>query len=262
VNGVIAAVNAKITARNQQLANNLKSLGLIWKLNADSHKTVSTKLAFGLLHQPKWIPLRYAPLTLELELVNDFTDVCVAPYVHANSRFPEAITSAAWQISQVEVKCDVCTLDNALENSYEAHLLDKGTLPINYNTYINQTQNISGQVDIAINVSRAISRLKSIFINFSKKSAQNRDNLTRTDTGYDNGILASFGDINKPWNGFYHPMSGQIPKQELYNPNLEFESQIQIGSKQFPEYPIKSIAETFCQLRKTMGYSGNCFDPF
>ena len=141
-------------------------------------------------------------------------------------------------------------MDNALENSYEAHLLDKGTLPINYNTYINQTQNITGQTDIAINVSRAISRLKSIFINFSKKSAQNRDDIDRGAPGYDNGILASFGDINKPWNGFYHPMSGQIPKQEVYNPNFELEYQVQIGSKQFPEYPIRSLAEAFCQLRK------------
>ena len=71
------------------------------------------------------------------------------------------------------------TLDNALENSYEAHLLDKGTLPINYNTYINQTQNITGQVDIAINVSRAISRLKSVFINFSKKTSQDRISPSR-----------------------------------------------------------------------------------
>ena len=77
-------------------------------------------------------------------------------------------TSVEWSISQVEVKCDVCTLDNALENSYESHLLGQGTLPINYNTYINQSQNVSGQTDIAINVSRAISRLKSVFFNFSK----------------------------------------------------------------------------------------------
>ena len=60
-------------------------------------------------------------------------------------------------------------MDNALENSYEAHLLEAKTLPINYNTYINQMQNISGQTDIAINVSRAISRLKSILFTFLKK---------------------------------------------------------------------------------------------
>ena len=133
------------------------------------------KLAFGLLNQPKWIPLRYAPLTLELELVNNFTDVCIEPYANANSRFPIDDTatapatngdavSAKWLIQQVEIKCDVCTLDNALENSYEAHLLESKTLPINYNTYINQTQAISGQTDVAINVSRAISRLKSLFV--------------------------------------------------------------------------------------------------
>ena len=166
------------------------------------------------------------------------------------------------------MKCDLCTLDNALENSYEAHLLDKGTLPINYNTYINQTQNITGQVDIAINVSRAISRLKSVFINFSKKSSEDRISANRGEaitnaaaqvppTTWDNGILASFGDINKPWNGFYHPMAGQFPNQQIYNPDLELEYQIQIGSKQFPEYPIKSLAETFCQLRKTMGILGS-----
>ena len=52
-------------------------------------------------------------------------------------------------------------------------------------------------------------------------------------------------------------MSGQIPKQEVYDPNLELEYQVQIGSKQFPEYPIRTLAETFCQLRKTMGILGS-----
>ena len=71
---------------------------------------------------------------------------------------------------------------------------------------------------------------------------------------YDNGIIGNFGDINKPWNGFYHPMSGQVPQEELYDPRKELEYQVQIGSKQFPEYPIKSIADTFCQLRKRWGF--------
>ena len=239
---------------------------IFWNIAPDGTKVLSTKLLFGLLHQPKWIPLRYAPLTLELELVNAFTDVCVNP---DNVRFRTTTsgsnigTSVEWSIQQVELKCDVCTLDNALENSYEAHLLGAGTLPINYNTYINQQQNITGQTDIAINVSRAISRLKSIFINFSKKTSSDRISTSRegatgngtdgTNADYDGGVLASFGDINKPWNGFYHPMSGQEPEDEEYQSALELEVQIQIGSKQFPEYPMKSLAETYAQLRKTMG---------
>ena len=56
---------------------------------------------------------RACPLTLELEHVNSFTDVCIAPYnvdATANpgvvSRFPVADTSVLWSIEQVEVKCD------------------------------------------------------------------------------------------------------------------------------------------------------------
>ena len=52
-------------------------------------------------------------------------------------------------------------------------------------------------------------------------------------------------------------MSGQQPGSELYDHNLELEYQVQIGSKQFPEYPIRSIAEAFTQLRKTMGILGS-----
>ena len=45
-------------------------------------------------------------------------------------------------------------------------------------------------------------------------------------------------------------MSGQQPKVETYNHDLELEYQVQIGSKQFPEYPIRSAAEAVTQLRK------------
>ena len=150
--GTKAEIKTAFTALVNELLGNQLKQGKYWRLNGNHSKVVSTKLAFGLLNQPKWIPLRYAPLTLELELVNSFADVIIT---QDGTRFEDLQVSKEWSIQQVEVKCDVCTLDNALENSYEAHLLDKGTLPINYNTYINQSQNISGQVDIAINVSRA-----------------------------------------------------------------------------------------------------------
>ena len=43
-------------------------------------RTVSFKPLFGLLNQPKWIPLKYAGgLVLELEIVNNFTDPIIDP---------------------------------------------------------------------------------------------------------------------------------------------------------------------------------------
>ena len=42
-----------------------------------------------------------------------------------------------------------------------------------------------------------------------------------------------------------------------YDPTKEMEFQIQIGSKLFPEYPVKSLAEAYYQLRKTLGIAAS-----
>ena len=39
----------------------------------------------------------------------------------------------------------------------------------------------------------------------------------------------------------------------VYDYNKELELQMQLGSKLFPEYPIRSLAEAFYQLRKSLG---------
>ena len=51
----------------------------------------------------------------------------------------------------------------------------------------------------------------------------------------------------------YHPACNHNPLQA----SDEVEIQLQIGSKYFPEYPIKSAAEAFYQLRKTLGIVGS-----
>ena len=38
--------------------------------------------------------------------------------------------------------------------------------------------------------------------------------------------------------------------------------QVQLGSKLYPEYPMKSIAETFTQLRKSVGVSASPIHSF
>jgi len=46
---------------------------------------------------------------------------------------------------------------------------------------------------------------------------------------------------------FSHPMDG------TYDFDKEVELQIQIGSKLYPEYPIRNLAEAYYQLRKKLG---------
>ena len=40
--------------------------------------------------------------------------------------------------------------------------------------------------------------------------------------------------------------------ETAYKPDKELEFQIQLGGKLYPEYPVKSVSETFCILKQTL----------
>ena len=193
-------------------------------LAATKKRTFSMKLCSGLLNQAKMLPVRYAPLEIELELVGD-----------ANEAVKTTNDDANWTISNVQLKADVVTLDNALENSYAEHLLSGKSLPINYGTYICQDQVVNGN-NISVNISRAASRLKSVFLSMTGAghSASNATNL-------------------KEFNNFWCAMLG-APDHDK-----EMEFQVQIGSKMFPEIPIRANAEAFSQLVKCLGVHNSAF---
>lgn len=208
--------------------------------------TVLFKPLFGLLNQNKMLPLRYAPITIELELVDEAKEPIYEPPT-TGVNFNTANTTMLWSINNVQVKCDVCTLDNALDNSYAQHLLSGKSLPITYNTFISQMQTVAGQDNPLINVSRAITRLKSVFVTLHKESVGERESRR--------GI--------KIWNDFFSPMWKENNTKYLsHNSNGEFEFQLQIGSKLFPEYPIRSHNEAFYQLKKTLGVQASAVHNF
>ena len=47
-----------------------------------------------------------------------------------------------------------------------------------------------------------------------------------------------------------------------HDPNGEFEFQLQIGSKLFPEYPVRSHNEAYYQLKKTLGVQSSAVHNF
>ena len=59
---------------------------------------------------------------------------------------------------------------------------------------------------------------------------------------------------------FLHPMSGDnFTVAAGYNYAKELRWQIQIGSKMFSEYPVRSLAETFYQLKKALWIHGSAY---
>ena len=226
--------------------------------------TVLFKPLSGLLNQNKMLPIRYAPITIELELVDSAEDpvMSVPTYaagdnpidlgLTADKYFTQANCSTNWSINNVQVKVDVCTLDNALDNSYAQHLLSGKSLPISYNTFVSQMQTIVGQDAPLINVSRALTRLKSVFITLSK-------DFTGTSSA---NRYKMYG--RKNWNDFFSPMFRDSCNRTSVNhiSDGEFEFQLQIGSKLFPEYPIRSHNEAYYQLKKTLGVQASAVHNF
>ena len=211
-------------------------------------QTVSLRFLSGIFNQDKFLPIRYCPITIELELVNQNTDPVVAQYASSQVTAFESKVSTTWNIQNVMLKADVVTLDNALDNEYAQHLLEGKSLPISYNTYVSQLLSLqTSSGNFSANITRSFTRLKSVFATFMQSTQCANTNQTPGDYS---------SDYRKDWNMFYHPMiqntnktTGIVP----YTPANELELQIQVGSKLFPEYPCKTVKEAFYQLRKCLG---------
>jgi hypothetical protein len=172
----------------------------------------------------------------------------------------------------------VITLDSELDNEYTSHLLSGKTLPINFSSFTHTIQSISGNERPTVSLARSFTRLKTVYVTFYK---------TPYVTVIDNGVPTQ--DLTQPatelglneCNFFYHPAFGypglHINEQNVvvlsdysyykHQFNSEVELQISIGSKLFPELPIRSAAEAYYQLRKCLGshhiggtYSMNILD--
>ena len=104
----------------------------------------------------------------------------------------------------------------------------------------------NGQKSVRLNVTRALSRLKSVFVTLFKPLNEDKRYHGR-----------------KRWNSFYSPTWAYTANQyNSHSSTGEFEFQLQLGSKLYPEYPIRSHAESYYQLRKTVGNHYSKYNTF
>ena len=151
-------------------------------------RTVLFKPLLGILDQDKLFPLRYAPLQLEFGLVSNSADcVYVGP-------IKNDICNAIREISDIQCKMDLLTLDSSLQNEYASHLLSGKTLPINLSSSNHSAQSTNGDKDFSAHIHRALTRLKSVCITLF-------NNWTGTGAGPAEVKLLA---MRKVCNDFYH----------------------------------------------------------
>jgi hypothetical protein len=199
------------------------------------HMTVSFKPLCGLFSQDKYLPLKYLNgLTLEFTLVNNSEDCIISEPVAdvVGAQFVATNTSKLWQIENVQVKAQVVSLDNAMQNQYDKHMLDGGNLPIRYSSIVTSKQHLgTASNDIAINVTRAFSKLKSLYVTMYR----------------DPGIVGM-----KKFNYFMHPI-GFATGGPAYSRDHELAFHASIGNRNFPEFPIASVSEAYTHLKQASG---------
>ena len=184
-------------------------------------RRVSFYTYFVFFNRDKLLPLRYCPIQITLELVNSFIGAIIIRDVN---------DSALWNISDIQCKCDLLTLDNTLDNEYASHLLYAKSLPVNLATWSHTNQSAGADNNFSAKIHRALSRLKSIFVTLS----------------------AADSVAYKEDNNFFHPIAAK--HGDAYDVQDEHSFQIQIGSKTMPEYPMSSVTESLYQLGKTVGH--------
>ena len=116
----------------------LDEIGELPGISANEHHTVMFKPLCGLLNQTKYLPLRHMPNEFELELADNDAPIIT----DFNTVYTADTTSTSRRIENCQLKCDILSLDNSLDNSYVNHLSGGNTLTIAYDTYISSMQTI------------------------------------------------------------------------------------------------------------------------
>jgi hypothetical protein len=134
---------------------------------------------------------------------------------------------------------DLLTLDSSLQNEYASHLLSGKTLPINFSSYNHSSQATNRDKDFSAHIHRALTRLKAVYIT-----------LFNNWTGDGSGPA----EVKKPGarkvcNDFYHPASNNAAEDLEQGQHSVW---LQVGSKLYPEYPIRDSTEAYYQLSQTV----------
>lgn len=200
-------------------------------------RVYSMRLMSGVLNQPRYLPLRWMPLTFEIELVNNADDpvisvTSVQAMTGQTLETATANTSVEWDITEVQIKSDLVRLDSQLEEEYNDKIDRQGlSFPLEFNTFVQQLSSIpNGVKDVSVNVARALTRCKAVFVT------------------YDNANNGKRAAMRKSWNNFYHPNAYAAK----YENAKELEWHLSVGPKVYPDYPITSLQESWQKMKRAV----------
>jgi hypothetical protein len=215
--------------------------------------TMSMPLICGLFMQPKWLPLRWLNPIIEIELC----DPTIAVRSAVTGPSGNTVTYAGeYSIENVRVTCDLCTLDDSLENEMSKVLLSGRKMPLQIVSFTQTMHSlVPGDDAPTITSNRSVSRLKTAFLSFY---------ASRPADGFGSEV-----DL------FHHPLgpgSGTDATHPSTTPgngsnglaidnSKQFQYQWLVNSEVFPVMPVRNSKEAWSQLTKALGQHNSTQHP-
>ena len=183
----------------------------------------------GLFAQSKILPCRYLnSLSLEFEITPD-----------ANEWLNIVRGAPTWELFDVSLKANMLQLDSGLESAIATKMLSGVELPMATREYVTVTQVLTGGT-FNLQLTRGLSRLTGIFVTFERPVVG--DGFAPSEAA---AVIAN--NTNPPKMNLYYPTNAEdLP-----------EWQLQIGSKKWPSYPVRSRTESWYRLRQAMCTQGS-----
>ena len=203
-------------------------------INAGLSLTVMHRLHFGLLSSGKLLPVKYAPLEIELSMISNPADWLNTAGGNSNS----------FQIENVQILYDGYTLDEAVLQSFYSALLRNKVMSIaTMNAYQVVHPIPAGATSISITSVRAFSRLAQVWLTFRQSTTAGRN--------YEfvcPGALPGEADVNNV---------------AISNGTSVPQARLSIGPHNWPDpQAVTTAAEYHMMLTKALGYSPNISRKF
>jgi hypothetical protein len=189
----------------------------LFTLQPGTSITVSLRLnrVSGLLSCGKDFPLRFAPLTLELELADG------ALFMNTL----DGLRNSNYTITAACCRHDFITLDSSLESEFVSKLLSNKQLLLAFNSFHVLYQTLGTSNDTTIAVQRAFTRLNKLFCFFAV-------------------------DASAPIDTFLFPT---VPSAGFHHDRKCYKWQVSLGSRNFPERRVETTDEMYAMLSAAAG---------
>ena len=198
----------------------------VGEINGNASITCMHRLHLSLLSSGKLIPVKYAPLEIELSLLSTVTD-----WLN-----PANTGSQLFELSNIQILYDAWTLDEAVQQSFYSALLKNRVLSIPVMSAYQIVQPIpAGATTYSFSSVRAFSRLAQVWLTFRNTGAQTSQFICPG------------------------PLPGDSTDDNLPLANTAVpQVRLSIGPHNWPDpQPVSSAAEYYYMLTKALGYQPN-----